>query len=260
MSTRTRPPAQAIAIMPEYEVSQIPVVQAEPPLAAAEVVGAVHERDLCSGPSRTPPCSSVGGRGHGPHRCRPSAAARRSMSPRARLEDSPAVQSSTTGIRSVSSRALTPSPSWPTASSEGRARTARRHQARTEEPWALTHRAIHAGQGPDPITGAVVHTDPPRYHLRPAGVGQHQGSTTAARPTPPATLEVRGGAGGRQHGFAFASGMAAATPCCASSRPGDHSSSPTTPTAAPTVLSESTPFRRGLQHVAPTTRRPSRQA
>ena len=36
----------AIRLMREYKVSQIPVVKAEPPLAFAEVVGAVRERDL----------------------------------------------------------------------------------------------------------------------------------------------------------------------------------------------------------------------
>jgi cystathionine beta-synthase len=38
--------AQAIAIMREYGVSQMPVVRAEPPVMAAEVVGAVSERGL----------------------------------------------------------------------------------------------------------------------------------------------------------------------------------------------------------------------
>ena len=37
---------QAIAVMQEFGVSQLAVIQAEPPLAAAEVVGAVYERDL----------------------------------------------------------------------------------------------------------------------------------------------------------------------------------------------------------------------
>jgi cystathionine beta-synthase len=37
---------QAIAVMAEFGVSQLAVIQAEPPLAAAEVVGAVYERDL----------------------------------------------------------------------------------------------------------------------------------------------------------------------------------------------------------------------
>jgi cystathionine beta-synthase len=35
-----------IAILREYQVSQVPVIKAEPPLALAEVVGAVRERDL----------------------------------------------------------------------------------------------------------------------------------------------------------------------------------------------------------------------
>ncbi len=37
---------EAIGIMQEFNVSQLAVVQAEPPLAEAEVIGAVHERDL----------------------------------------------------------------------------------------------------------------------------------------------------------------------------------------------------------------------
>jgi len=37
---------QAVAVMNEFGVSQIAVIKAEPPLAAAEVVGALHERDL----------------------------------------------------------------------------------------------------------------------------------------------------------------------------------------------------------------------
>jgi cystathionine beta-synthase len=37
---------QAIEVMQEFGVSQLAVIQAEPPLAVAEVVGAVYERDL----------------------------------------------------------------------------------------------------------------------------------------------------------------------------------------------------------------------
>jgi cystathionine beta-synthase len=40
------PVRAAIQLMREYDVSQVPVVKAEPPLAFAEVVGAVRERDL----------------------------------------------------------------------------------------------------------------------------------------------------------------------------------------------------------------------
>ncbi|GAA3571550.1 cystathionine beta-synthase [Amycolatopsis ultiminotia] len=38
--------AEAVAILSEFDVSQMPVVSAEPPVMAAEVVGAVNERDL----------------------------------------------------------------------------------------------------------------------------------------------------------------------------------------------------------------------
>ena len=38
--------ADAIAILREYGVSQMPVVRAEPPVMAAEIVGSVVERDL----------------------------------------------------------------------------------------------------------------------------------------------------------------------------------------------------------------------
>lgn len=37
---------EAISILREYGVSQVPVVKAEPPLALAEVVGTVTEHDL----------------------------------------------------------------------------------------------------------------------------------------------------------------------------------------------------------------------
>jgi cystathionine beta-synthase len=36
----------AIALLREYDVSQLPVVKQEPPLMAAEVIGSVVERDL----------------------------------------------------------------------------------------------------------------------------------------------------------------------------------------------------------------------
>ncbi|MGH7641092.1 MAG: cystathionine beta-synthase [Candidatus Dormibacteria bacterium] len=43
-----------IELLREYEVSQVPVVKAEPPLAAAEVVGAVQDRDLLEAAFRNP--------------------------------------------------------------------------------------------------------------------------------------------------------------------------------------------------------------
>jgi cystathionine beta-synthase len=48
------PVRDAIALMREYDVSQIAVVKAEPPLAFAEVVGAVRERDLLDKAFRDP--------------------------------------------------------------------------------------------------------------------------------------------------------------------------------------------------------------
>src|SRR5205814_139532 len=44
----------AIDLLREYDVSQLPVVKAEPPLAAAEVMGSVHERDLMEQAFRDP--------------------------------------------------------------------------------------------------------------------------------------------------------------------------------------------------------------
>lgn len=41
--------AEAVAILREFGVSQMPVVNAEPPVMAAEVAGAVNERDLLDG-------------------------------------------------------------------------------------------------------------------------------------------------------------------------------------------------------------------
>ncbi|WP_447645464.1 CBS domain-containing protein [Nocardioides zeae] len=38
--------AEAVHILQEYGVSQMPVVRAEPPVVAAEVAGSVSERDL----------------------------------------------------------------------------------------------------------------------------------------------------------------------------------------------------------------------
>ena len=52
----------AIAILREYDVSQMPVVKAEPPVMAGEVAGSVNERDLLdavfTGGPRSPTGSS----------------------------------------------------------------------------------------------------------------------------------------------------------------------------------------------------------
>src|ERR1700677_1262336 len=53
----------AIALLREYDVSQLPVVKEEPPLMAAEVVGSVGERDLLDAlvAGRARPSDQVGG-------------------------------------------------------------------------------------------------------------------------------------------------------------------------------------------------------
>jgi cystathionine beta-synthase len=53
----------AIALLREYDVSQLPVVKQEPPVMAAEVVGSVVERDLLDAlvAGRAKPSDSVGG-------------------------------------------------------------------------------------------------------------------------------------------------------------------------------------------------------
>jgi cystathionine gamma-synthase len=72
-------------------------------------------------------------------------------------------------------------------------------------------RAIHAGQAPDPATGAVV----PPVHLtstfRQEAVGEHRGYeySRSANPTREALEELVAGLEGGAFGYAFASGMAA---------------------------------------------------
>src|ERR1700685_3575046 len=56
--------AAAIESLREYDVSQLPVLSAEPPVMAAEVIGSIVERDLLDAPlSRTGPAPAAGG-GH----------------------------------------------------------------------------------------------------------------------------------------------------------------------------------------------------
>src|SRR3982750_3786349 len=87
-------------------------------------------------------------------------------------------------------------------------------------------RAIHAGQEPDPTTGAVV---PPIYQVstfKQDGVGGLRGGyeySRSANPTRTALEECLAALEGGRRGLAFASGLAAEdtllrTVC----RPGDH--------------------------------------
>lgn len=85
-------------------------------------------------------------------------------------------------------------------------------------------RAIHAGQDPDPVTGAVVTPISLATTFAQSEVGEHRGfeygrtgnPTRAALETCLASLE------GARHGFAFASGMAAEDAVLRRLVPGDH--------------------------------------
>ena len=84
-------------------------------------------------------------------------------------------------------------------------------------------RAIHAGQDPDPATGAVV----PPIHLATTFAQHEPGKATyeysrSDNPTRKVLEEAVAGLEGAAHGFAFASGMAAEDALLRALRPGDH--------------------------------------
>jgi cystathionine gamma-synthase len=84
-------------------------------------------------------------------------------------------------------------------------------------------RAIHAGQDPDPATGAVV----PPIHLATTFAQHEPGKaeyeySRSNNPTREALQEALADLEGAAHGFAFASGMAAEDAVLRSLRPGDH--------------------------------------
>ncbi len=85
-------------------------------------------------------------------------------------------------------------------------------------------RAIHAGQEPDPATGAVV----PPIHLASTyaqeEVGVHRGFeySRSGNPTRRSLETAIAALEGASHGFAFASGMAAEDAVCRMLKPGDH--------------------------------------
>ena len=108
----------------------------------------------------------------------------------------------------------------------------------TPSKFGFETRAIHAGQEPDPTTGAVI---PPIYAdqrptSRTASAACAAATSTAARanPTRTALEECLAALEGGERGFAFASGLAAEDTAAAraSAGPATTSSSPTTRTAA----------------------------
>ena len=143
----------AIEILREYDVSQLPVVQAEPPVVLGEMVGAVRDVALMDAAFRDPgvldrPVADVmeaklptvgvrpgGGRRGGPARAGPGRRRHRRRSPRRRPHP----------LRRARLHRRLPDPPVTDA----------------ERPPGFETRAIHAGQDPDPATGAVV----PPIHL-----------------------------------------------------------------------------------------------
>jgi len=98
------------------------------------------------------------------------------------------------------------------------------------ERHGFSTRAIHAGQEPDPLTGAVV---PPIYQVstyKQDGVGGLRGGyeySRSANPTRTALEVCLASLEGGSRGFAFASGLAAEdTLLRALCRPGDHAVTP----------------------------------
>jgi len=84
-------------------------------------------------------------------------------------------------------------------------------------------RAIHVGQAPDPLTGAVTVPIYATSTFRQTAVGQHQGYeySRTGNPTRHALETCLASLEGAAHGFAFASGMAAAATVTELLAPGD---------------------------------------
>ena len=85
-------------------------------------------------------------------------------------------------------------------------------------------RAIHAGQEPDPATGAVVIPIYQTSTFQQEGVGRHLGYeySRSSNPTRVALERCLASLEGARHGFAFASGMAAVDAVLRGLGPGDH--------------------------------------
>ncbi|TMB68036.1 MAG: aminotransferase class I/II-fold pyridoxal phosphate-dependent enzyme, partial [Chloroflexi bacterium] len=85
-------------------------------------------------------------------------------------------------------------------------------------------RAIHAGQKPDPTTGAVVVPIYQTSTFAQDGVGRHRGYEYArtGNPTRAALEQCIAALEGARHGLAFSSGMAAESTVMQLLKPGDH--------------------------------------
>lgn len=93
-----------------------------------------------------------------------------------------------------------------------------------ETDWKFATKAIHVGQGADPVTGATI----PPIHLSTTytqdGIGHHKGFeySRSRNPTRAAYEECLAALEGAAHGLAFASGCAAAAAVLHLLKAGDH--------------------------------------
>jgi cystathionine gamma-synthase len=103
-----------------------------------------------------------------------------------------------------------------------------RHETNSPDD-AFETRAIHAGQAPDPATGAVVPPISLATTFAQEAVGKHQGYEYArsANPTRDALETCLASLEDARHGLAFASGLAAEDAILRTLDPGDHVIIPT---------------------------------
>ena len=202
--------AQAIALLREYDVSQLPVVQEEPPLMAAEVAGSVAESDLLDAlvSGRATPQDPISGHmspplpvlGQGEPVSSAAAVLEKSGAALVHVEGKPAAVLTRADLLAYYATA--------TAAERGK------HRRRTvnDETLGFETLAIHAGQDPDPITGAVV---PPIYQTstyKQDGVGGTRGGYEYSRTANPTRTALETCLAALENGaaaLAFASGMAA---------------------------------------------------
>src|SRR5947209_19753600 len=91
------------------------------------------------------------------------------------------------------------------------------------EDWGFATRAIHAGQEPDPATGATIVPIYATSTYTQAAPGKHKGYeySRSGNPTRAALEACLAALEGGERGLAFASGLAATTAVLSTPRPGD---------------------------------------
>src|SRR5262249_52607151 len=94
---------------------------------------------------------------------------------------------------------------------------------KSAEDWGFATRAIHAGQEPDPTTGATIVPIYATSTYTQAAPGQHKGYeySRSGNPPRPALEACLAALEGGERGLAFASGLAATTAVLLTLRPGD---------------------------------------